>query len=167
MLYTTFVILHILSAGVIIGLIAISIIGTTQRKKVAGTIGELAAIRSAAITAPIMAQVGSIGLLVSGVVLTMLEYSFFPFNSLPWLALMQADFVIILAIAGAVLTPRGKKILAMAETELSGPSAHSGASEGLRSLVNKQYSIVLLVGALVVIAVALGESKSLMWVGVQ
>lgn len=167
MLYTSFVVLHILSAGVVIGLITISIIGTQQRKKVTGTPAELASIRMAAITSPIMANIGSLGLLLSGVILTLLDYSFFPFGTLPWLALMQTDYLIIMAIAGAVLMPNGKKILAMAEAELASPNARNGASEELRAMVGKQYAVVLLTGLLVLIAVALGESKSLMWVTAQ
>ncbi|MFI5200943.1 MAG: hypothetical protein ACHQNE_00970 [Candidatus Kapaibacterium sp.] len=163
MIYHVFVILHILSAGVVIGLIALAVIGTVVRKGHAGTPRELESIRSDATLMPIMAMVGSIGLLVSGVVLTLLDFSFFPFSSLPWLALMQTDFIVIMAISGAVLAPNGKKILALADSELSGAGASGGASEELRRLVRKQYSTQLIVALLVVIAVALGESKALMW----
>jgi len=165
MLYTLFVVLHILSAGVVIGLITVAVIGTAMRRKVQGTPGEIASIRSAAMMAPIMGNIGSIGLLVSGVALTLLQYSFFPFTSLPWLALMQTDFVIIMAIVGAIIAPRGKKILTMANAELSSSGAAQGASVELRALANKQYATIILIAVLVVIAVALGESKSLMWVG--
>ncbi|GEM_PF-1763974 len=168
MWYTTFVVLHILSAGIVIGLITLSVIGASMRKKVRGTMGELAAIRSGAMISPIMANIGSIGLLVSGVVLTLLQYSFFPFGTMPWLALMQTDYVVIMAISGAFLAPNGKKILAAANAEIASPGAGSGASESLRSMVDRQYAVVMLVGFLVLLAVILGESKAMMWAaGIQ
>jgi len=166
MWYTFFVVLHILSAGVVIGLLTMTIIATSMRKKMKGTAAEIGSIRGGAMMAPIMANIGSIGLLVTGVVMTIMQYnsSFFAFNTLPWLAMMQTDFVIIMAISGAVLMPNGKKILAKASAELAGPNAARGASEELLALVSKQFMISNIVGILLFIAVYLGESKSLMWV---
>jgi hypothetical protein len=168
-MYTFWVVLHIISAGVIIGLITNAILGTMMRKKVKGTIAELGSIRAAAITSPIMANIGSIGLLVSGVIATIMQYnsSFFGFGTLPWLAMMQTDYVVIMAISGAIMMPRGKKILAMATTELGAPTAANGASEELRALVNAQYTWTMIIAVLVILAIALGESKSLMWVKMQ
>ncbi len=83
MLYRSFVILHILSVGVLIGLFTVSVIGTSMRRKVAGTAAELASIRSGATMAPIMANIGSIGLLISGIIMTLMHYSFFPFATVP------------------------------------------------------------------------------------
>ncbi len=168
-MYTFWVVLHIISAGVIIGLITNAILGTTMRKKMKGTMAELGSIRGAAIMAPIMANIGSVGLLVSGVIATVMQYnsSFFGFNTLPWLAMMQTDYVVIMAISGAIMMPSGKKILAMASAELSGPNAAQGASDELRAMVAKQYVWTLIIAALVVLAIVLGESKSLMWVGAQ
>jgi len=165
-MYNFFVVLHIVSAGVIIGLITTAILGTSMRKKMKGTMGELGSIRSGAIMAPIMANIGSVGLLITGVVATIMQYnsSFFGFNTLPWLAMMQADYVIIMAISGAIMMPRGKKILALANAEMAGPNAAKGASEELRSLVNKQYTMTMVIAVLVFIAIYLGESKSMMWV---
>jgi hypothetical protein len=168
-MYDFFVILHIVSTGVIIGLITNAILGTSMRKKMKGTIAELGSIRSAAMTAPIMANIGSIGLLLSGVVMTIMTYnsSFFGFSTLPWLAMMQTDYVIIMAISGAVMMPTGKKILATANAELASPNAAKGASETLRAMVAKQYVWTMLIAVLVLLAIALGESKSLMWVKMQ
>jgi hypothetical protein len=168
-MYTFFVVLHIISSGVVVGLMAMAIIGTSLRKKVKGTIGELGAIRSGAIMAPIMANSGSIGLLVTGVVMTIMQYqsSFFAFSTVPWLAMMQTDFVVIMAISGAILMPNGKKILAKVSAELAGPNAAKGASEELRTLVNKQYALTLVVAFLLFIAIYLGESKAMMWVTAQ
>jgi hypothetical protein len=166
-MYTFFVVLHIISAGVVIGLITNAIIATILRKKVKGTPGELASIRMAAIVSPIMANIGSIGLAVSGVVLTLMSYSFFPFSTLPWLAMMQTDFVVIMAIAGAILMPNGKKILATVNAELSSSNAANGASDSLRAMVTKQFTWVMILTVFVLIAITLGESKSLMWVGAQ
>jgi hypothetical protein len=168
-MYNFFVVLHIISAGVIIGLITTSILGHSMRKKVKGTMAELGSIRGAAIMAPVMANIGSIGLLLTGVVTTIMQYnsSFFGFSTLPWLAMMQTDYVVIMAISGAIMMPRGKKILALANAELAGPNAPKGASEELRSLVNKQHTMTMVLAVLVFIAIYLGESKSLMWVGAR
>ena len=134
-----------------------------------GTIAELGSIRSAAIMAPIMANIGSIGLLLTGVVMTIMTYnsSFFGFSTLPWLAMMQTDYVVIMAISGAIMMPRGKKILAMANAELASPNAAKGASETLRALVSKQYMWTMIIAVLVLIAIMVGESKDMMWLKVQ
>ena len=166
-MYSLFVVLHIISTGVIVGLITNAILGTSMRKKMKGTIAELGSIRSAAMMAPIMANIGSIGLLLTGVILTLMQYSFFPFSTLPWLAIMQTDFVVIMAISGAVMMPRGKKILAMANAELSGPGAAKGASDALRALVSKQYMWTMIIAVFFLIAILVGESKDMMWVKVQ
>jgi len=163
-MYTVFVILHLISVGVIIGLITTMIIGTALRKKVKGTPAEIASIRMGAITAPIMANIGSNGLLITGIVMTLLQYSFFPYGTFPWLAIKQTVFVVILLISFTMLMPRGKKILNMSNAELAGPNASKGASEELRTLVGKQYATVLFVALLVLINMTLGESKAMMWV---
>jgi hypothetical protein len=163
-MYTAIVVLHILSAGVIIGLMTSAIIGTAMRKKIMGTPAELAAIKNAATVAPIMANIGSNGLLITGVILTLMQWSFFSFSTLPWLAMKQVIFVIILIISFASLMPRGKKILNMATAELAGPNAAKGASQELRKLVNTQYATTLFVAILVLCNMVLGESKAMMWV---
>ena len=171
-MYTFWVVLHIISAGVIIGLITNAILGTAMRKKMKGTVAELGSIRGAAIMAPIMAgeyrQHWPL-LVSSGVIATVMQYnsSFFGFNTLPWLAMMQADYVVIMAISGAIMMPSGKRILAMATAELSGPNAAQGASDELRAMVAKQYVWTMIIAVLVLLAIVLGESKSLMWVGAQ
>lgn len=166
MVYTLFVVLHIISAGAVVGIVLNTIIGTALRKKIAGTPAELGSIRMAAIMSPILGQIASIGLLVTGITMTIMQYnsSFFGFNTLPWLAMMQTDYVVIMAIVGALITPNGKKILAMANEELKAP-AH-GASEGLLKLVNKQYALTMLLAVLTLLAIIFGESKSMMWVHV-
>ncbi len=164
MWHTFFVVLHILSVGVFIGLVTSTMIGTSLRKKVIGTPAELASIRMGSVVAPIMSMIGSIGVLVSGIVLTMMNYSFFPFDSIPWLALMQVIFLIIMAISGAILVPTGKKILAMASAELASPNAAKGASAELRALVAKQYMTSHVAALLLLLNIILGASKSMMWV---
>ena len=166
-MYTLFVVLHLISVGVIVGLVTTMIIGTVLRKKVKGTPGEIAAIRSGAMMAPIMANIGSIGLLVTGVTMSWMNYSFFQFNSLPWLAMKQTIFVIIMAISGSVLAPTGKKILALSTAELATPGAAMGASSELRAMVSRQYAVVLFVAFLVLCNMILGESKAMMWVHPQ
>jgi hypothetical protein len=168
-MYSFIVVLHIISAGVIVGLITNAILGTAMRKKMKGTLAELGSIRGAAIMAPIMANTGSIGLLLTGVAMTIMNYnsSFFGFSTLPWLAMMQADYVVIMALSGAIMMPTGKKILAMANAELASPNAANGASDTLRALVSKQYVWTILIAVLVLLAMMLGESKDMMWVRVQ
>ncbi len=163
-IYTIFVILHILSVGVIIGLLVSTIIGTALRKKVMGTPAEIAAMRNGAVMAERMSMIGSNGILITGIVMTLLQYSFFPFGSFPWLAIKQVVFVIILAISFSMLMPNGKKIHKRADEELAGPNAARGASDDLRKMVNRQYAIVMFVALLVLINVTLGESKAMMWV---
>jgi hypothetical protein len=165
-MYNFFVVLHIISAGVIIGLITTSILGHSMRKKLKGTMAELGAIRGAAIMAPVMANIGSIGLLLTGIVATIMQYqsSFFDFAKVPWLAMMQTDYVVILVISLIVMMPRGKKILAKVNAEITGLNAKNGASQELLALVNKQYAMTLVIAVLVFIAIYLGESKSMMWV---
>ena len=63
-----------------------------------------------------------------------------------------------------MLMPTGKKILALANTELAGPNAVRGASEELRALMGRQYATVMFVALLVLINMFLGESKAMMWV---
>ena len=166
-MYTIVLILHVISTGIIIGLITNTILGTSMRKKVKGIPAELASIRNAAMMGPIMANIGSIGLLVSGVILTLMQYSFFPFSTLPWLAIMQADYVIIMAISGAILMPNAKKILIAANAELASPGAAKGASDTLRAMVGKQYTWMMIIAFLFLIAIAVGESKDMMWVRVH
>jgi hypothetical protein len=140
------------------------IISTMLRKKVKGTPAEIASIRMGAIMAPIMANIGSNGLLITGIVMTAMNYSFFSFSTLPWLAIKQCLFMLILIISFAMLVPTGKKILALANAELTGPNAQRGASEELRTLVGRQYMTVMFVALLVLINMILGEAKSMMWV---
>jgi hypothetical protein len=166
-MYTAIVVLHLLSVGVIVGLITSAIIGTAMRKKIAGTPAELAAIKNAATVTPIMANIGSNGLLVTGIIMTLMQWSFFSFSTLPWLAIKQSIFVLILIISFASLMPRGKKILNMAVAELGSPNAAKGASEELRKLVNTQYATTLFVGLLVLCNMILGESKAMMWAAGQ
>ncbi len=81
--------------------------------------------------------------------------------------MMQTIYVIIMAISGAVMMPRGKKILAMANAELGSPTAAKGASESLRALVSKQFTWTMIIAVLVLLAMMLGESKDMMWVRAQ
>lgn len=166
-MYTAIVVLHLLSVGVIVGLITQAIIGTALRKKVTGTPAEIASIRMGAIVSPIMANIGSNGLLITGIIMTLMQWSFFSYSTLPWLAIKQTIFVIILLISFTSLMPRGKKILNMANAEIAGPNAGRGASEELRKLVNAQYATVLFVGVLVLCNMILGESKAMMWAAGQ
>ena len=163
-MYTFFVILHIISVGIGVGLVTTMVVGTILRKKVKGTAAEIAAIRSGAMMAPIMGNLASVGLLITGAVITTMNYSWFPFSTFPWLAIKQCVFILLLLVSLFMLKPRGEKILKMATAELSSPNASRGASEELRALVGKQYATVLFIALLVLINISLGESKAMMWV---
>jgi hypothetical protein len=164
MWYTFFVILHLIFVGMGVGITTLTIIGRINRKKAQGTIGELMMTRAMAMNGKIMGSMAIIGLLVTGVILTLMSYSFFPFSTLPWLALKQTVFVILMGAAFTGTIPRGEKIMKMASAELAGPNASKGASEELRKLMTRQYYSVLLIGFLVLINMTLGESKAMMWV---
>jgi hypothetical protein len=163
-MYTFIVILHIISVGVGVGLITMTIVGTILRNKVKGTPAEIAAIRSGAMISPIMGNIATTGLFVTGAILTTMSYSWFPFSTIPWLALKQSVFVVVLLISLLMLKPQGEKILKMASAELASPNAAQGASAELRALVARQYMTVMLMALLVLINISLGESKAMMWV---
>ena len=163
-MYTVFVVLHLISVGIGVGLVVMTIIGTQMRKKVVGTPAEIAAIRSGAMMAPIMGNLATAGLLITGAVMTFMNYSWLPFSTFPWLAIKQCVFVVLLLVSFFMLKPRGEKILKMASAEISSPSAAQGASAELRALVGKQYATVMFVALLVLINMSLGESKAMMWV---
>ncbi|MDP4199675.1 MAG: hypothetical protein Q8922_03630 [Bacteroidota bacterium] len=164
MLYTTFVILHLIFVGIAVGIVAVTIIGRITGKAGRGTMGELLMIRSMANLGEIMGKLALIGLLVTGVALTLIQYSFFPFSTFPWLAFKQCVFIVLMVVAFVGTIPRGEKIKKMAIAELQGANAMSGASEELRALVSRQFATVILIGILVLTNMTLGESKAMMWV---
>ena len=163
-MYTLFVILHLIFVGIAVGIVTLAIIGRVKGKHIHGTIAELFAIRAMAMNGKIMGTMALVGLLVTGVTLTLMQYSFFPFNTFPWLALKQCVFLVVMGAALTGTIPRGEKIHKMATAELQGPNAAKGASEDLRKLVSRQFASVMLLGLLVLINMTLGESKAMMWV---
>src|SRR5438445_2815831 len=122
MWYTFFVILHLIFVGIGIGITTLAIIGRVNRKKAEGTLAELIMIRGMAVNGKIMGSMAIIGLLVTGVVLTLMSYSFFPFSTLPWLALKQCVFIVLMGAAFTGTIPRGEKIFKTATAELGGPN---------------------------------------------
>jgi hypothetical protein len=164
MWYTLFVILHLIFVGFGVGITALSIIGRVKGKNARGTIAELIMARAMAVNGKIMGSTALIGLLVTGVVMTIMSYSFFPFSTLPWLAIKQCVFIALLGAAFTGTIPRGEKIFKMASAELAGPNAMKGASDELRKLMSRQFGSVILMGILVLINMTLGESKAMMWV---
>jgi hypothetical protein len=163
-MYTTLVVLHLISVGIGVGIVTLSIIGRLKGKAIRGTTAELIMYRSMAMNGEIMGKLAIGGLLITGVAMSWMNYSFFPVNTIPWLFLKQCVFIVLLIVAFTGTIPRGEKIKHMATAELQGPGAAQGASEGLRELVAKQYITVLLIGALVLTNMILGESKAMMWV---
>lgn len=163
-MYTVFVILHLIFVGVAVGIVTVTIIGRVTGKKGRGTLAELIMIRSMAMMGKIMGSTALIGLLVTGVIMTAMNYSFFPFSTFPWLALKQCVYVVLMLVAITGTIPRGEKIFHMAVAELQGPNATAGASPELRALMSKQFATVIAIGVMVLINMSLGESKAMMWV---
>jgi len=164
MWYTLFVILHLIFVGVAVGITFLSILGRINGKKGQGTLGELLMIRAMAVNGKIMGSTALIGLLVTGIILTVMNYSFFPFSTFPWLALKQCVYLLVIGTALTGTIPRGEKIFNMASAELQGPNASKGASAELRKLMDRQFVSVVIIGVLVLINMTLGESKAMMWV---
>lgn len=163
-MYTTLVVLHIISVGIAIGLTTLMFIGRVKVKAIRGTAAELAMYRSSAMNAEIMGKLAIGGILITGVAMTWMNYAFFPVNTLPWLFIKQCVFLLLLLIAFTGTIPRGEKIKKMATAELQSPNAAQGASEELRALLDRQYITGLIIGGLVLINMILGESKAMMWV---
>jgi hypothetical protein len=163
-MYTTLVVLHLISVGIGVGIVTLSIIGRVKGKAIRGTAAELIMYRSMAINGEIMGKLAIGGLLITGVAMSWMNYSFFPVNTLPWLFIKQCVFILLLIVAFTGTIPRGEKIKKMAMAELQSPNAAQGASEELRALISRQFATVIVIGILVLINMSLGESKAMMWV---
>jgi hypothetical protein len=165
-MYTFWVVLHIISAGAFIGMGFSTWITNGLRKGSAGTAGEFHYMRTLLQQARILGAIGALGVLITGAAAAgMAHLPWFAFDALPWLALKQAVWVLIALITGALMIPRAVRARKMIVSELTMPSASSGASPELKRTINQVVVVIYLIELLVVINVILGESQAMLWVG--
>lgn len=109
--YPTFVVLHIITAGLWIANIIATPIFMKAIKKESGTPAESKLISLHLVFSNLLGSVGAMGLLITGVVLTSLNpgFGFFDFSANHWLATKQIIMVILLALIFAKLIPSAKK----------------------------------------------------------
>ena len=163
-MYTVFVILHIISAGTWIGLGVVTVLLTGLRKKAQGTLGELYLIRAGVLFGAVMGNIGGIGILITGGAMAGIRYSWFPFSTLPWLAIKQTIFVILLIMTFAIMVPKSKKIRAMSGEELGGKNPGGGASLALRTMMDQVHTIGMFMQMLILTNIILGEWQPMLWV---
>ena len=164
-MYTVFVILHILSAGVWIGLGVVTVLTNNFRKRAAGTLGELYLMRSALICGSVMGNIGGIGILITGPALAGIHgLPWFPFGTLPWLAIKQLVFLVVLLITFAIYVPQSKKIGRKIGEEMGGANPSRGASSELRTMFDRIVTVGMVVQMLVLLNIILGEWKPMLWV---
>ena len=162
-MYTLFVILHILSAGVFIGLGVVMVLSNRARVQSKGTAAELYYTRSMLRLLLAMGNIAGLGIFITSIVITSMSYAWFPFTTLPWLAIKQVNFLIMMALAGAIMVPTAKKAIVLMVQELTMPSYTSGASETLRAMVRKAFAIAMINQILILANVTLGEWKPMLW----
>lgn len=156
-MYTIFVILHVLSAGVWIGLGVVTILTNNFRIRAAGTLGELYLMRLTLICGGVMGNIGGIGILISGPAMAGIHHlPWFAFSTFPWLAIKQVVFVIVLAVTFAIYVPRSKKIGRRVGEEMGGAHPASGASAELRAMFDRLITISMVIQALVLVNIILG-----------
>jgi len=163
-MYVLFVILHILSAGVWIGLGVVTMLANRYRKRVAGSFGELYVMRITTIFAGVMGNVGGIGILITGSAIAGIRHlPWFDFGGVPWLAVKQTVFVIVLAMTFAMFVPRSKQVKRMIGEAMGGAQPHSGASDELRRAFDRFVAIGLAIQFLVLLNIILGEWQPMLW----
>ena len=159
-MYTVFVVLHILCAGVWFTIGIANMLLLKQVAKTKGTAGELAHMSSQALLGRVMGMIGGIGILITGGAMTGIAgLGWFPFGTLNWLACKQTVWVILFIISLAVMMPKGKKIEAMIASESASPNAAKGASEGLRAQMATLKTFGIIMNLLVLVNIILGVWK--------
>lgn len=157
-MYTTFVVLHIICAGIWVALGVVAIFLNSFRKRVAGTAGELYLMRAIIMFGAIMGNIGGIGILVTGGAMTgMVWHGWFDFGTLPWLATKQTIFVVLLIMTFAIMLPASKKAGRMIGEEMAGLNPAGGASAGLRQAIDRVVAIGLFMQLLIITNIVLGE----------
>jgi hypothetical protein len=163
-MYTAFVILHVLSAGVWIGLGVVTVLTNNFRIRAAGTLGELYLMRATLIYGAVMGNIGGIGILITGPAIAGIHHlPWFAFSAVPWLAIKQVVFVIVLAMTFAIYVPRSKKIGRRIGEEMGGATPASGASVELRGMFDRLVTVGLIIQLLVLLNVILGEWQPMLW----
>ena len=163
-MYTFWIVLHIISAGAFLGMGFATLITNGLRKGAAGTAGEFCYMRTLLQQSRILGAIGALGVLITGAAAAgMAHLGWFDFGALPWLAVKQTVWVIIVIITGALLIPRAVRARKMIVEELTTPSVSSGASTELKRTINQVVVVIYLIELLVVINVILGESQSMLW----
>ena len=157
-MYTIFVILHILSAGVWIGLGVVTILTNNFRIRASGTLGELYLMRLTLICGSVMGNIGGIGILITGPAIAGIRHlPWFGFSEAPWLAIKQVVFLVVLAITFAIYVPRSKKIGRKIGEEMGGAHPATGASSELRTMFDHIVTIGMIIQVLVLLNIILGE----------
>src|SRR5690349_25845 len=109
-------------------------------------------MRVTTIFAGVMGNVGGIGILITGgVIAGMRHASWFDFAGVPWLAVKQLVFVIVLALTFAVFVPRSKSVKRMIGEAMGSANPHAGASDELRRAFDRFIAIGLAIQFLVLL----------------
>jgi hypothetical protein len=165
-MYVLFVILHILSAGVWIGLGVVTVLANRYRKRIAGSYGELYIMKATLTFAAVMGNIGGIGILITGGAMTGIRHlPWFDFSGVPWLAVKQVVFVIVLAMTFALFVPRSKKVKRLIGETMGGPKPQAGAPAELRVLFDRVIAISIIMQLLVLLNIILGEWQPMLWAG--
>ena len=163
-MYIVFVILHILSAGVWIGLGVVTVLANRYRKRIAGSYGELYIMRITLKLSSAMGNIGGIGILVTGGAMTGIRHlSWFDFSGVPWLAVKQTVFVIVLAMTFALFVPASKKAGRMIGEAMGGATPQRGAPDELRKQFDRAIAIGMAIQLFVLLNIILGEWQPMLW----
>lgn len=159
-MYTIFLVLHVLTAGIWMALFPTVMILNGLRKKAANTSSELPYMKAISVLGLVLGNVGAIGVLISGPALAGIgKYPWFDFATMPWLAWKQVIFFLALILSFAVIVPRSKKVRKLLTELLDAKRANIGASDELRSTFDSYVTASLIVNLLVLINMILGEWK--------
>jgi hypothetical protein len=156
-MYTIFLILHIISAGIWIALAPAMTVVSGLMRKSRGTPAEYNYMRVAGVLGLMLGNIGGIGILVTGPAMVGIHHwPWFPFDSMPWLAWKQVIYIVILLLSFGVMVPASKKTRKKLAEELQSNHQGPGASEELRAMFNRQGAIGMLIGLLVLTNIILG-----------
>lgn len=156
-MYTLFVILHIMSATALVGLGLTTLVLNGFRKKLEGTIGETYVMRAMLACSRTMGNVGAIGLLITGAGIAGIGgLQWFAFGTLPWLAVKQVIYLLILGMTFGLFVPRSRPV---SKQLLDGSPATPEIRKAINQIVTIQYAIQILA----LVNVVLGEWKPMLW----
>jgi hypothetical protein len=163
-MYVVFVILHILSAGVWIGLGVVTVLANRYRKRIAGSYGELYIMRITLKLGSAMGNIGGIGILITGGAMAGIRHlPWFDFSAVPWLAVKQVVFVLVLAMTFGLFVPASKRAGRMIGEAMGGAKPQAGAPAELRTAFDRFITIGLMIQLLVLLNIILGEWQPMLW----